>query len=264
LAAAIDGYVQNGGKILSTGFTATKNISGKPLNSIRLKSLGVEPGFDLFKRAKSTYLKISDNDKAAFDGKEFKDFSIMMMYSDFMKCKLSAGATGYFRFLPETRFGPPEKSYFTQEDITGFPGLVYNNYGKGKSVLIPWEIGEQYQLKGHYMHRLLFVAALQNLLKVERTVFTDASPLVEVSHLANLNGAFEWLGLINHSGQISGSFREPVTMSGINIRFRPAKPVKELKLMQSGKSVAFKQSGGWIDCTIPSLTDFEMLLCLYQ
>ncbi len=188
----------------------------------------------------------------------------MMMYSDFLKCRPSGEARSYLKFVPATRFGPPEKSYYTPENITDFPGLISNDYGKGKSVFIPWLLGSQYQFKGHYMHRVLFVSSLQNLLKVERTVVTDASPLIEMSHLTNRNGAFEWLGMINHSGQIGGSLREPVTISDINIRFRPTKQISELRLMREGTKLNFKQSAGWVECTVPSLKDFEMLLCLYK
>lgn len=264
LIAAIDTYVKNGGKILATGFTSTSDPLGKSLDQIRLRSLGVNPSFETFKRAKSTYLKVSDSDKAAMGQKEFKDFSIMMMYSDFLKCKPINTAHGFMKFVPATRFGPPEKSYYTQENVTDFPGVISNTHGNGRSVFIPWRLGSQYYFKGHYMHRALFVSALQNLLKVERTVVTDASPMIEISHLANRNGAFEWLGMINHSGQIGGSLREPVSIYNTNIRFKPTRPVKQLKLMKSGTTVNFKQADGWVECTVPQLNDFEMLLCLYQ
>jgi hypothetical protein len=264
LISVIDNYVKNGGKILATGFTSTNDALGKPLNRIRLQSLGVEPGFETFPREKSTYLKISANDKTFLGQKQFKDFSIMMMYSDFLKCKPATNATGYMRFLPATRFGPPEKAYFTLEEITDFPGLISNKYGNGRSVFIPWELGAQYLFKGHYMHRTLFVSALENLLNIERTVLTDASPLIEITHLANRNGAFEWLGFINHSGQIGASLREPVAVHNTNIRFKPVKPIKEVRLMKAGTALKFTQSEGWIECTLPQLNDYEMLLCLYR
>lgn len=260
----IDNYVQNGGKILTTGFTSTRDALGKPMGEIRLKSLGVQPAFETFHRAKSTYLKIAGSDKDILGQEAFKDFSIMMMYSDFLKCQLSAGAKGYMKLLPETRFGPPEKAYFTEANFTGFPGVISNDYGKGKAVFIPWSIGSQYEFKGHYMHRTLFVAALEKLLNVKRTLVTDASPLIEMTHLANRNGAFEWVGLINHSGQIGASIREPVSIYQTNLRFKPAKPIKQLKLMTTGTDLPFSEVNGWVECTVPKLNDFEMLLCLYH
>ena len=194
----------------------------------------------------------------------FKDFSIMMMYSDFLQCKPVEGAKTYLKLLPATRFGPPEKSYYTADQITDFPGVISSNFGNGKSVFIPWQLGAQYELKGHYMHRTLFVSALQNLLNIERTVETNASPLIEMTHLRNRNRAFEWIGMINHSGQIGGSIREPVMISNTHIRFKPAKTIKQLRLMTNGTSLPFKETNGWIECTVPEINDFEMLLCLYN
>jgi hypothetical protein len=196
--------------------------------------------------------------------KEFQDFDLMMMYSDFLKCKVKNGAKGFLKLLPATMFGPPEKSYYTEAQVTDIPGVIFNSYGKGKAVFIPWQIGRQYNFKGHYAHKALFVSALKNLLKVENSIETDASHLIEMTRLTNRNGAFEWIGILNHSGQISASLQDPVTIHNTTIRFKPLKPVKELKLLRSNTSLNFKQTNGWIECIVPKVADFEMLLCLYK
>lgn len=264
LIAVLDEYVKHGGKVLCTGFTSTSDGLGKPLNRIRLQSLGVMPAYTVFKQAKSTYLKVSDADKKALGPEECKDFTLMMMYSDFLQCKAGGGAESFLKLVPETRFGPPEKSYYTAADITAVPGVFSNVFGKGKTVFIPWRLGAQYRLKGNYAHRALFVSALKNLLQVKRSIETNASPLIEITHLTNENGKFEWIGMINHSGQIGGSLREPVTIYNTTIRFKPVKPVKEIKGMRSGAAVTFTQSREWVECTVPQVRDFEMVLCLYD
>jgi hypothetical protein len=161
-------------------------------------------------------------------------------------------------------FGPPEKSYYTEAEITNVPGIISNDFGKGKSVFIPWQIGAQYNFKAHYAHKTLFVSALKNLLNINNSIVTNASPLIEMSRLANRNGAFEWIGLLNHSGQIGASLLEPVSIHNTTILFKPLKAVKEVKLLKSKTSLNFKQANGWIECTVPKVTDFEMLLCLYR
>jgi hypothetical protein len=263
LVNVIDGYVKNGGKILATGATSTRDGTGKQMNSIRLQSLGVAPSYETYDRAKSTYLKVSDADKARLGKDEFRDFSIMMMYSDFLKVKPQGDATGMLKLVPETMFGPPEKSYFTADEITDVPGIIVNTYGKGKSVYIPWQLGSLYDMKGNYMHRALFMGAVKNILQVGGTVVTDASPLIEMSYMANRNGAYEWIGLINHSGQIGGSFREPVSIRETNLRFKPQKKVRSIKLLRAGMSVVFSQRDGWVELTVPEIGDFEMVVCFY-
>lgn len=261
--SVIDQYVRNGGKVLATGFTATRDAGNKPLEQVRLQCLGVAPEYELFKQARSTYLKVMAEDKAALGADDFRDFSLMMMYSDFLKVKPLPGTRAFLKLVPETRFGPPEKAYYTEDNVTNDPGLVTAAYGKGQSVFIPWKLGAQYNFKGNYAQRILFLAALRHLLKVDNTIETDASPLIEMSHLGNRAGAFEWIGLINHSGQLGGSFREPVTIYNTRLRFKPRKPVKSISLLHSGKSIDYTTDNGWVDITVPQVKDFEMIVCTY-
>jgi len=161
-------------------------------------------------------------------------------------------------------YGPAEKTYYADEEITNYPGAVSYDYGKGKTVFIPWMLGSEYDKKGNYAHRAVFLGSLKSLLQVEENIVTDASPLVEMTHLSNLNGAFEWIGMINHSGFLGTSVREPVSIHNTSIRFKPLKPVRELRLLRSGMTLKFKQDDGWVECLVPEIGDFEMLLCLYK
>ncbi|MDR1403083.1 MAG: hypothetical protein LBJ60_05200 [Tannerellaceae bacterium] len=85
-----------------------------------------------------------------------------------------------------------------------------------------------------------------------------------MTHLANRDGAFEWMGMINHSGQIGGSYREPVVICDTHICFEPAGTVKKIVLLHSGMPLPFNQKNGWVECTVPRIHDFEMMLCLYD
>ena len=261
MVSIIDNYVKGGGKILCTGATSTRDGNGKALNSIRLQALGVMPAYELFPRARSTYLKVSPSDRVELGEKTFRDFSIMMMYSDFLNCRpRDKAARGFLKLIPETMFGPPEKCYFTEEEITDAPGVITNTFGEGASVFIPWHLGSQYHHKGNYMHRALFLGALHEVLKVERELITDAPPLLEISHMRNRNGAFEWIGMINHSGQLGGSYREPVPVYGTTLRFRAQRVVRSVRLMRSGAELGFTHRNGWVECVVPRVDDFEMVL----
>jgi hypothetical protein len=126
-------------------------------------------------------------------------------------------------------------------------------------------IGSEYNLKGNYAQRALFLGSLINLLKVGSDIETDASPLVEMTRLANLDSAFEWVGMINHSGFMGNSVRDPLTVHNTTIRMKPLKSVREVRLIRSGLNVKFKkQSDGWIECLVPEIGDFEMMVCLYD
>ncbi|SEL96823.1 alpha-amylase family protein [Parapedobacter koreensis] len=266
LIGHIDSYVQQGGKVLATGFTATRDKTGNPMANIRLKSLGVKPGYELVPRAKSTYLSISTTDKDVLGDSAFRDIDLMMVYADFLKCVPTDQAKGYFRLVPSTMFGPPEKCYFMAEEITDIPGMIVNEYGKGHTVFVPWPIGAQYNFKGHHAHRALFATVLNDVLKIEKTIETDASPLIEISHMVNRKGAYEWIGLINHAGQLGATFRDPVSIHQITLRFKPVDNmnIKAIRMLRAERHIDFKEVDGWVECEVPRLDDFEVVLCLYD
>jgi hypothetical protein len=260
----IDDYVNGGGKILATGFPGINDGIGTPLNRLRLKALGVLSEYEMLTNPKPSYLVVSENEKALLGNDLFKDFDLIMMNSNFLKTKPVSNAKNILRLVPTIMHGPPEKCYFNDNEITGYPGVVFNTFGAGSAVFIPWQIGAQYNWKGNNAHRALFLATLDNLLEVERTLVTDASPLVEMTQMINRNGAFEWIGMINHSGQVGNSFREPVEIFNSTIRFKPQKPVKEIFSIRSGERLKFKQNDGWVEVLVPKLDDFEMVVSLYR
>jgi len=260
----IDQYIHNGGKALVTGGTSTCDENGQGRNKIALKSLGVQPEYKLFRKSISTYLKVSERDKDKLGQNELKDFTLVMLYSDFLICKTKGDAQGYLRLLPDIRFGPAEKTYYTESDITDHPGIVLNSYGGGKTVFIPWLIGDQYSQKGNYAHRILFTSSLNHLLHINHSIETDASPVIEITHLHNLNGAFEWVGMINHSGFLANSIREPITIHHVQLRVKPSKKVKSVHLMRANMQVDFKQDNQWIECIVPEIKDFEQIVLLYE
>lgn len=55
---------------------------------------------------------------------------------------------------------------------------------------------------------------------------------------------------------------EPGVIHNTTIRFKPLKEVKQIKLVKSGTMIKFKHPDGWIECTVPSIWDYEMILCL--
>jgi len=78
-----------------------------------------------------------------------------MMNSGFLKCKTSGNAESYLRLLPDVMHGPPEKCYFTEADVTEFPGIVANTLEMGKQFLSHGRLvhntpGKEIMDKGQY------------------------------------------------------------------------------------------------------------------
>lgn len=256
----IQAYVDRGGKVLAMGTFGMTASGARKQPDLRL--FGVKSINEFYPSKQATYLK-----RVPTDSKLVPDnapFSLMMMNADFLKCEAVSDAEVFFRLLPTNLYGPAEVTWYEESEITSFPGVIYNAHGNGKTVLFPWRVGAEYEQRGNYAHRTVVVAAIERLLGYEPGIRTDLPASVELTHLKNRNNQFEWIGLINHSGHLGTSVREPITIRQTEIRFRPNRKPTRVHLVRAGVDVPFRQEGEWVVCTVPEVREFEMLLCGYN
>jgi len=257
----LDQYVAAGGKLLATGFTSTNDEIGNPLNKIRLKLLGVKPEYKPFEKEQGTYFRIFEKDKIRLVSEVFKELDLVYAWGKGMLCETEESAEAFLGYIPPAMIGPPEKCYYTE--VTETPGLIYNEYGKGKSAFFPFRIGSLYHHKRHYGHVELVKSALFELLGYKQDITTDASPLVEISRQISPEGDFEWYGFMNHSGQLGNGFFEPVPINDVHFSFKTDKTVKSVRSLQSGKTVSYKTNGSMMEVTLPTLNNFDVILVEY-
>ena len=259
----VDRYVSDGGRLLATGFTSTADEIGTPLDRFRLNSLGVEAEFERVPKTQGTYFRIFEEDKTTLRTDALKYLDLVYVWEDIALCESREGASMNLGYIPPAMIGPPEKCYYTE--VTSIPGMVSMDYGKGKSTLITFPIGSLYDHTRLYGHSALMQAAIHTLLGYNSALSTDASPLLEMSHRMDINGSFEWFGLINHSGQLGKAFHKPVSLPGFTISFSPVKEVERISLLGSDRPVQFGTvKGGDVMMRLEGLDFYDILLVEYK
>lgn len=258
----LDKYVEHGGKLLATGFISTRDESGNPLNRVRLKSLGVKPDYRTYGKEQGTYYRIFEKDKVRLDNELLRGLDLVYAWEEGMLCEITGDAKGYLGYIPPAMIGPPEKCYYTE--VTEIPGLISNQYGKGKTAYFSFRIGSLFHHKRHYGHAALVMSSLQKLLDYQQDFQTNASPLIEISRQKSNTGSFEWFGLLNHSGQLGNAFHPPLPVVGLQISFFPAKPVKSVKVLQSGNELEYGiLHDGRFQVILPVLNFYDIILIEY-
>jgi hypothetical protein len=257
----IDRYVEAGGSVLATAYTSTMDELGTPLNRFRLKAAGVNSEYVVHRKERGTYLRVFPEDKKHLTRPSFEDLDIVYVHSNFLEFDLEAGAQRYLGLIPPAMYGPPEKCYYTE--VTEIPGIILNNYGEGKFAYIPFAVGQQYDYKSHHGHRMIVISVIFDLLEFEPDLKFDTSPLVEIFHQADSAGAFSWIGLANHSGQLGTAFHAPVPIRDIEVDIKPEKPVRRIRLLRAGTELDFQEAEGRVAFSIPELRDFEMAVLEY-
>ena len=254
----LDHYVEAGGKLLLTGAPSTKDETGNPLSRIRLVSPGVEPGYESFDKVQGTYFRISPDDKLRLKSDILNELDLVYAWEKGLLCQTTAGAESLLGFIPPAMIGPPEKCYYTEE--TDIPGLIYNAYGKGKTVFFPFGIASLYHHTRHYGHAELVISALENLLEYETDIQADVSPLIEISRQISPAGDFEWYGLLNHSGQMGNGFQEPLPIRDVSFKFQSDRQLTSIRSLQTGMDLPFEKKGKWVELRLPELGSYDVLL----
>ena len=128
----------------------------------------------------------------------------------------------------------------------------------------PRRIGAQYQERGELRQALLVRDILDGLRGLPRSLTIEAPPLVEVTRHAARSGRFEWIGLINHTGQNWTAFLKPVPIAQIPLAWKAAGTLRAVRLLRAGADLPHTVAGGWVRCAVPRLDRFEVVLCTYE
>ncbi len=246
-AKRLRAYVEQGGRVLLTGPA-----------SETLASLGIRKATGVRKREKGTYIRIRDEDKRRLDDPVFDKLNLVFLDGDLWTAEMADDVEGLLRLIPPAMFGPPEKCYYTE--VSDVPCLYVRKHGRGSIAWFPWQVGTHYEKQGHAGHRGLVMAALDHLLEAPRRVRVEAPALVEMSHRAGRDGDFQWVSLINHAGQMGQVLHEPVPIRDIKITIEPRGKVKSARLLKAGTSLAIRHAGQSVQCVVPVVDTYEIVL----
>ena len=259
----LDSYVKKGGKILATGFVSTKDELGNPINKIQMQSLGVKQEYNKFEKIQGTYFRIFEKDKERLESEILNDLDLVYAWEEGLLCETKQGAGAYLGFIPPAMIGPPEKCYYTE--VTEIPGLISNDYDKGKTAFFPWNLGVIYHHKRHYGHSALIMSVLEKLLDYEKEIKTDVSPMLEIARQKDSKGAFEWYGLMNHTGQLGNGFFEPVPIYNVTFSIQPSGEILSVKGLKTGENLDYIElEDGWLEINVPAVKSFEVVLLDYK
>jgi hypothetical protein len=253
--SAIDRFVEQGGKLLATGFTSSCDPKGRPLGRIRLQSLGVKE-FTHKPKTQGAYFRIRREDKSRLNG--FEALDLVYLSGEALECKLEDDAEGLLGLIPSCMFGPPEKCYITEE--TDVPGLIGTRNGSGKAAYIPWGIGDHYEKHSNHGHARLLMAALRDVLGHREPLEVNASPLVEVSFYGTKGSTRRLVSAVNVSGQLGTAFHAPLPIRDLDFRVKAGRKPSRVHALRRSEDIPFHYSDGYVSFRLEVLELFETIV----
>ena len=198
-ATLLNGFVQNGGSILATGETT-------------LECLGVEQVVQRRHDAMSAMFAVSPEEAMHFP--HCANTPYIAPGSSILLVKPAASASAYLHMIDEHPFGPPERCYFTAKDVTDWPGILVNRYGKGKTVYAPFKLAGFYMTEG-YRNSLNLLQDVMALADVQ-SIAPELTAQCEVTVGKSLDKTV--IQLVNTSGCFANSYFEPIPLRDIRLR----------------------------------------------
>ncbi len=249
-SAALDHYVENGGRLL---------LSGRMPD--HLTCLGRPALKKTWPLSHSMYVRIRPEDKEKLKVTGLKDFDLVHLRGDFYEYQANGESETMLRLIHDVMYGPPEKCYY--HGVSDIPGLLLNRYGDGKAAIFPFRIGAMYREWGNRGHALLVSGTLDNLLETGRRLHVNTSALTEVTHRRDPDEKFEWVALYNHSGRMGNSFHPPVPVDNTEIMLKTDKEIKHIISLSNGHELPGESKSGRTIITLPQLNVYEIVLVEY-
>ena len=251
-AAALDGYVSDGGHLVVTAETGVLDEYGerRPLNA--LASLPIARVREVRRDMFASYLRIGDGEL------DFPDTKVIMLDGVYVDAEPKPGAETLLRVQPPQRFGPPELS-FPEVPLSNDPGVIIGAHGQGRVAYVPLSPDRLYYLHSLVEHRQLIaqivgrftkpIARLEKASRVELTVRRHNKTGQIVVHL------------VNYSGQANDNFDHPVRQHDLVLRVTGVRSGIARALV-SGQEVTVEAAGadGYCSIRVPPVDHWEALV----
>ena len=240
-------FVNRGGNIISTFETSRYDGKGR-LQDLPLLNdlLGIEWAGDVFGPLNWDYITLKEKGHISF-----KDITDNNIYAPSYGLKIKAKTS-----VPVFFCKPLPGSYAASPEISEFPFIVENNYGRGRSFYFAGTFGGSlYKYRFPEYYRILSNLVNATCKPLIRPGNVPSS--VEVNLRKKGNSFF--LYLINFTSEMRRPIHRIIPLTGLDIELFLKEDVKNVRTLWSGKELKFIRKGDSLSFTLPDLGDYEVI-----
>ena len=246
-AERIRDFVKNGGNIISSFETSFYTGSGKKLQDPLLSDLfGIKDAGDVFGPLAWDYVTPGDNGN--FSLKEINQQYINAPAFG-LKVKTASKVPLYFcKPLPGSYSGSPE--------LSDFPFIIDNSYGKGKSIYMAGTFGGSLY-KYHFPEYYQLLSNLVYGLSKPMVRLENVPSSVEVALRRGTNSVF--LYLINFTSEMKRPIQRIIPCHDLKIELLLDENVKSVNALWLGKNIDFRSGEKSVSFVLPVIEDYEVI-----
>jgi hypothetical protein len=253
-ASALDAFVADGGRLLSTG---SSGLAGD--GSIQLASLAAESQLAVT-QGQALWSTCVGPDQAERSGPHQYLGPILPVYGAYHFCAWKDDAERRQVMLARASFGPPEKAYGYEP--VEHPGYAVRTHGKGRTAMVPWTIGRSYRDLGLTVARDAVHTIVQELLAGDEIVAADLPESVEIT--VHKTGERLVVHVVNMSGARRSNFGPPVPVRDGQLRVRVAGASPTARALVTDAPCHKTRDDGWLSIELPEIDLFDVIVVDYS
>ena len=253
LAERLDAHVAEGGAVVASGQTGSRDQDDEPRSTVLLRCLGIERVERVRDDMQSSYFAVED--KRAFPS--FGDTDLVYVDGPYVYAVYGDDTERHLKLIPPHNFGPPERCYY--EEVTGHPGVACTEHGDGLGVYIPWLPGALFHRQGHLNTASFMADVLTSLAGIE-PIGGSLPASVEVTRFESGDHQSQLVHLVNGPGHFGVSFYAPITMADLTIEFAADARPASVRSLVAQSDYPWTWTDGSLAITVPRLELFDAIV----
>lgn len=155
----------------------------------------------------------------------------------------------------------PMEEVYPRVEKTDIPEAYLREFGRGRVAYFPWDIDRTFWEVMSPDHGRLFANAVDWAAGEERPVQVEGPGVLDLAYWRQQNSVTLHLVNLTNPMMMKGPYREviPVGPQRVRMRLPEASRVREVRLLVAGGAPAWKQQGGWLELTVPSIGIHEVV-----
>jgi hypothetical protein len=254
-------YVARGGSIVATHETSLYDEWGKRRSDFGLAGLfGVKYGGRMEGPVKNAYLRLEHETRHPLL-KGLEDAPRIIHGTH----RLVVEPVARFGIVPVTLIPSypdlPMEMVFPVKERTDVAEVYLRESGKGRVIYFPWDIDRTYWEVLAADHFCLLRNAVDWAANTERPVTVAGAGVIDVTLWRQKNSFTVHLVNLTNPMMMKGPFREliPAGEQRVRVRLPEGRAAKKAHLLKTDRPVQFRQQGGWLEATVPSVLDHEII-----
>ena len=155
----------------------------------------------------------------------------------------------------------PMEKVFARIPKTDIPQVFLREVGAGRVVYFPWDIDRTFWEILDLDHGKLMRNAVVWATHEEAPVAVTGLGVLDVTLWRQKNSLTVHLVNLTNPMMMKGPIREfiPVGEQHVRVKLPDATPPRAVKFLVSGQAAASHQTGAWLEVTVPSILDHEVI-----